>query len=57
MPASSLRQVASANARSVFAQIIRSYRRNGHVTAARAIVRHARECGTYPAPIRHWPSR
>jgi hypothetical protein len=51
-PASSLREIASINARTVFANVVRSLRRSGQVAAARQMLRAARECGTYPVPVR-----
>lgn len=51
-PPSSLREIACVNARTVFANVIRSYRRSGKSVVARSILRNARESGTYPTPVR-----
>ncbi len=50
--ATSLREIACSNKRSTFAQVLRSFRRTGQRTMANVILRHAREHGTYPPPLR-----
>jgi pentatricopeptide repeat protein len=50
--AHSLREIASANRRWMFANVIRSFRRTGDGDRAREILRNARECGTYPSALR-----
>jgi hypothetical protein len=49
---STLREAAVANARSLLAYVIRSYRRTGRTSNARLVLRNARLMGTYPAPVR-----
>jgi hypothetical protein len=49
---SCLRDIACANARTVLANVVWSFRRSGKIEIARSILRNARESGTYPAPAR-----